>query len=163
MVASDLKGRYTVTKEFISDPHHPVVLMNVKISGDEEILSRMKCYALLAPHLNGGGAGNSARSIDVAGRRCLLAWKGETIAGDGSGLRIQPVVVRICGDQRRLPGPDRTDMKMTWQFGQALDGNIAVMGEIDVAANREFTIAICVWRRAPCGDRADDADAGDAV
>jgi glucoamylase len=33
-------------------------------------------------------------------------------------------------------------MKMTWQFGQALDGNIAVMGEIDVAANREFTIAI---------------------
>ena len=31
---------------------------------------------------------------------------------------------------------------MTWQFGQALNGNIAVMGEIDVAANREFTIAI---------------------
>ena len=24
-------------------------------------------------------------------------------------------------------------MKMTWQFGQALDGNIAIMGEIDVA------------------------------
>jgi glucoamylase len=35
-----------------------------------------------------------------------------------------------------------TDMKMTWQFGQALNGNIAVMGEVDVAANREFTIAI---------------------
>ena len=31
---------------------------------------------------------------------------------------------------------------MTWQFGQALNGNIAVMGEIDVAAHREFTIAI---------------------
>ena len=31
---------------------------------------------------------------------------------------------------------------MTWQFGQALDGNIAVMGEVDVAAHREFTIAI---------------------
>ena len=60
VTASDLQGRYTVTKEFISDPHHPVVLMNVKISGDENILSRLKCYALLAPHLNGGGAGNSA-------------------------------------------------------------------------------------------------------
>ncbi len=35
-----------------------------------------------------------------------------------------------------------TDMKMTWQFGQALNGNIAVMGEIDVALHREFTIAI---------------------
>ena len=31
-------------------------------------------------------------------------------------------------------------MKMSWQFGQALDGNIAVMGEIDVALHREFTI-----------------------
>src|ERR1700683_4382875 len=28
--ASELEGRYSVTKEFISDPHHPVVLMNVK-------------------------------------------------------------------------------------------------------------------------------------
>jgi glucoamylase len=139
--ASDLKGRYTVTKEFISDPHHPVVLMNVKISGDEAILSRLKCYALLAPHLNGGGAGNSARSIDVAGRRCLLAWKGGTMLAMGAD----------CGFTRSSCGYVGTsdgyqdlceDMKMTWQFGQALNGNIAVMGEIDVAANREFTIAI---------------------
>src|SRR5260370_16146245 len=38
VTASDLKRRYTVTKEFISDPHHPVVLMNIKISGDQDIL-----------------------------------------------------------------------------------------------------------------------------
>src|SRR6201996_9107960 len=75
VVASDLDGRYTVTKEFITDPHHPVVLMNVKITGDEEILSRLKCYALLAPHLDGGGGGNSARSVEIAGKRCVLAWK----------------------------------------------------------------------------------------
>ena len=37
-----------------------------------------------------------------------------------------------------------TNMQMDWQFGQALNGNIAVMGEIDVAANREFTIAIAL-------------------
>ena len=51
--------------------------MNVKITGDEEILSRMKCYALLAPHLDGGGADNSARSVEIAGKRWLLAWKTE--------------------------------------------------------------------------------------
>ena len=141
VTASDLKGRYTVTKEFISDPHHAVVLMNVKISGDEDTLSRLKCYALLAPHLDGGGAGNSARSIDVAGRRCLLAWKGETSLAMGAD----------CGFSRSSCGYVGTsdgyqdlyqDMQMTWQFGQALDGNIAVMGEIDVAEHREFTIAI---------------------
>jgi len=38
------------------------------------------------------------------------------------------------------------DMRMSWQFGQALDGNIAMMGEIDVATHREFTIAISLVR-----------------
>jgi glucoamylase len=141
VTASDTEGRYTVTKEFISDPHRPVVLMNVKISGDEAILSRLKCYALLAPHLNGGGAGNSARSVDVAGRRCLLAWKGNTMVAMGADCGFTR---SSCGYVGTSDGYQDlcTDMHMTWQFGEALDGNIAVMGEIDVAANREFTIAI---------------------
>ena len=43
VVASDLDGRYTVTKEFITDPHHPVVLMHVRIDGAEAGLSGLKC------------------------------------------------------------------------------------------------------------------------
>src|SRR5271168_4856882 len=141
VAASDLDGRYTVTKEFITDPHHPVVLVNVKITGDEAVLSRLKCYALLAPHLNGGGMGNSARSIDVAGKRCLLAWKGETVLAMGASCGFSR---SSCGYVGTSDGYQDlcTDMKMTWEFGQALDGNIAVMGEIDVASHREFTIAI---------------------
>ncbi len=143
VVANDLGGRYTVTKEFITDPHHPVVLMNVKISGDEAILSRLKCYALLAPHLDGGGAGNSARSLDVAGRRCIAAWKNNVSLAFGAD----------CGFSRSSCGYVGTSdgfqdlsahMKMTWNFGQALDGNLALMGEIDIAKNREFTIAIAL-------------------
>jgi glucoamylase len=141
VVASDLDGRYTVTKEFISDPHHPVVLMNVKIAGDEAVLSRLKCYALLAPHLDGGGAGNSARSISIAGQRAVLAWKNGTSLALGVS----------CGFSRSSCGYVGTSdgfqdlsahMRMEWQFGSALDGNVAIMGEIDVARSREFTIAI---------------------
>ena len=141
VVASDLDGRYTVTKEFIADPHHPVVLMNVKITGDEDVLSRLKCYALLAPHLDGGGAGNSARSISIAGQRGLLAWKNGTSLALGVS----------CGFTRSSCGFVGTSdgyqdlcahMEMKWQFGSAIEGNVAIMGEIDVAANREFTIAI---------------------
>jgi glucoamylase len=141
VVASDLDGRYTVTKEFITDPHHPVVLMNVRITGDEAILSRLKCYALLAPHLDGGGAGNSARSIDVAGKRCLLAWKNDTSLAMGVDCGFTR---SSCGYVGTSDGYQDlcTDMRMSWQFGQAMNGNIAVMGEIDVAAHREFTIAI---------------------
>ncbi len=143
VVASDLGGRYTVTKEFVTDPHHPVVLMNVKIEGDEAILSRLKCYALLAPHLDGGGEGNSARSLDMAGRRCILAWKNNVSLAFGAD----------CGFTRSSSGYVGTSdgfqdlsehMKMTWNFGQALNGNIAIMGEIDVAKHREFTLAIAL-------------------
>ena len=143
VVASDLNGRYTVTKEFISDPHHPVVLMNVKIAGDEDVLSRLKCYALLAPHLDGGGAGNSARSIMVAGRRTVLAWKNGTslaMGVDCGFTRSSCGYVGTSDGYQDLAG----NLKMEWQYGQALDGNIAVMGEIDISRNREFTVAIAL-------------------
>jgi glucoamylase len=141
VTGEDPQSRYSVTKEFISDPHHPVVLMNVKISGDEAVLSRLKCYVLLAPHLNGGGAGNSARSIDVAGQRCLLAWKGNTSLAMGADCGFTR---SSCGYVGSSDGFQNlaTDMRMSWQFGEALDGNIAVMGEIDVALHREFTVAL---------------------
>jgi glucoamylase len=141
--ASDLKGRYTVTKEFISDPHHPVVLMNVKITGEEAVLSRLKCYALLAPHLDGGGAGNSARSIEIAGQRAILAWKNNTSLAMGVDCGFTR---SSCGYVGASDGYQdlTTNMQMDWQFGQALNGNIAVMGEIDCATNREFTISIAL-------------------
>jgi glucoamylase len=141
VAASDLDGRYTVTKEFISDPHHPVVLMNVKIAGDEAVLSRLKCYCLLAPHLDGGGAGNSARSISVAGQRALLAWKNGTSLALGSSCGFTRSSCGFVGSSDGFQDLS-THMKMQWQWGQALDGNIAVMGEIDVNRHHEFTIAI---------------------
>jgi glucoamylase len=143
VVATDLGGRYTVTKEFLTDPHHPVVLMNVKIEGDEAVLAKLKCYPLLAPHLDGGGAGNSARSINVAGRRCILAWKNNVSLAFGADCGFSR---SSCGYVGSSDGFQDivTNGKMTWNFGQALNGNLAVMGEIDVAKNREFTIAIAL-------------------
>ncbi len=142
VTACEPQGRYSVTKEFIADPHHSVVLMHVKITGDESVLGRMKAYALLAPHLNGGGAGNSARSVQVAGKRVLLAWKlPYTLAmgvDNGGFTRTSCGYVGTSDGYQDL----MTDMKMNWCFGEARDGNIAMMGEIDVAMNPEFTIAI---------------------
>jgi len=141
---SDPNGRYTVTKEFISDPHHPVVLMNVKIEGDEAVLSQLKCYALLAPHLDGGGAGNSARSISMAGQRTLLAWKNNTSLA--MGVSCGGFTRSSCGFVGASDGFQdlSANMKMEWNFGKALNGNIAMMGEVDIARNREFTIAIAL-------------------
>jgi len=141
MIGKERGGRYRVTKVVIANPHFPAVIMRVKVEGAEEILRRMKCYALLAPHLNGGGAGNSARSVDVAGKRCLLAWKENTSLAMGADCGFSR---SSCGYVGSSDGYQDLfdDMQMTWQFGQATDGNIAVMGEIEIAQNREFTIAI---------------------
>ncbi|MGC9198413.1 MAG: glycoside hydrolase family 15 protein [Acidobacteriaceae bacterium] len=145
MAGHDVSGRYSVTKELITDPHHAVVLMNVKISGDEDLLSRLKCYALLAPHLDGGGVGNSARSLSIAGRRCVLAWKNEFSLALGVDCGFER---SSCGYVGASDGySDLSEhLRMTWNFGQALDGNVAMMGEIDVARHREFTLAVALGR-----------------
>ncbi len=139
--ATEKQGRYAVTKEFISDPHHPVVLMNVKITGDPTVLARLKCYVLLAPHLDGGGAGNSARSLMLSGHRTLLAWKNSTslaLGVDCGFSRSSCGYVGTSDGYQDLNG----NMQMEWQFGQALNGNIAMMGEVEIARNPEFTVAI---------------------
>jgi glucoamylase len=141
VVGTEPQGRYTVTKQIVSDPHNSAVLMHVTITGDESVLARMKAYALLAPHLDGGGAGNSARAVKVAGRRILLAWKNRTSLAMGCSVGFTR---SSCGYVGASDGFQdlMSDMTMSWCFGQALNGNIAVMGEIDVAMHREFTIAI---------------------
>ena len=72
-----LRAGTRLTKEIICDPHHSVVLTRVRLEGHEDLLPRLKVYALLAPHLDGGGAGNTGRAIDMAGHKMLLAWKNE--------------------------------------------------------------------------------------
>jgi len=140
---TDRLGRYKIIKEIIADPHHPVVLMRVRLEGDERVLSRMKAYALLAPHLDVGGAGNSGSVLDLSGRKVLLAWK--------NGLSL--VMAANCGFSRASCGyVGRSDgwqdvmnnFHMDWEFGSALDGNIALTGEIDINLNREFVVAIAL-------------------
>jgi glucoamylase len=137
----DPQGRYTITREMICDPHYPVVLVHVELDGDEELLSRLRLYALLAPHLEGGGMGNSARVAEVAGRRVVIAWKGEmslAMACDRGFSRASCGFVGASDGWQDL----KQNFKMDWEFGSALDGNIALMGEIPQRNNREFTLAI---------------------
>ena len=139
----DRQGRYTLTKEIIADPHHPVVLMRVRFEGDEQLLSRMKAYALLAPHLEIGGAGNSGGMLDVAGRRVLLAWKNNTSLAMAANCGFSRT---SCGYVGRSDGWQDLmgNFKMDWEFGTAPYGNIALTGEIDLNTNREFVLSIAL-------------------
>jgi glucoamylase len=134
-------GKYKVTKEFLSDPHHPVVLVNVKIEAAPEFLAKLKCYALLAPHLDGGGEGNSARSIRIAGQRAVLAWKNKVSLALGADCGFSRSSCGYVGSSDGFQDLHK-NKKMTWEFGQALNGNLAVMGEIECCHHSNFTLAI---------------------
>ena len=139
----DPEGRYAVIKEIICDPHHSVMLNHVRIEGDAELLPRLKVYALLAPHLDGGGAGNSARAVDIAGRKALLAWKNEfslAMAANCGFSRVSCGFVGSSDGWRDI----MDNFRMDWEFGSATGGNIAIMGELDAQAEDgviEFTLA----------------------
>jgi glucoamylase len=142
----DPEGRYSLTKEIICDPHHSVILQRVKLEGHEELLPRLKVYALLAPHLDGGGAGNTARAVDIAGHKMVLAWKNQWSLAMGASCGFSRV---SCGFVGTSDGwRDLTeDARMDWEFGSATNGNIALFGELDMDVagtdgSREFTLAI---------------------
>jgi glucoamylase len=142
-VNRDPAGRYSLTKEIICDPHHGVVLTRVALAGNEDLLPRLKVYALLAPHLDGGGAGNTARAVDAAGWKVLLAWKNSW----SLAMAASPGFSRVsCGFVGKSDGwQDLTDdFKMSWEFGSATNGNLALMGELNLNGGRAFTIAIGV-------------------
>ena len=130
-VNRDPDGRYSLTKEMICDPHHGVVLMRVHLEGSEDLVPRLKMYALLAPHLDGGGAGNSARVVDFAGHKSVLAWKNEMSLMMAASCGFSRV---SCGFVGASDGWQDLvqNFKMDWEFGSATDGNVAVMGEIDL-------------------------------
>ena len=145
-INADPEGRYKLTKEIICDPHHSVVLTNIRIEGDAALLPRLKVYALLAPHLDGGGAGNSARAVDFAGHKAILAWKNEWSLAMGASDGFSRV---SCGFVGASDGwRDLMDnFRMDWEFGSATGGNIAVLGEVNLDPQRakgkiEFTVGV---------------------
>src|SRR5579875_2803328 len=144
---SDPEGRYTLVREVISDPHFPVVLVRVRMEGDEDLIGRLRVYALLAPHLEVGGMGNSARVAEVAGNRVVIAWKGATslaLACNRGFSRASCGYVGASDGWQDL----KQNFRMDWEFGSALDVNVAGMGEVHCAADglREgelaFTLAL---------------------
>ena len=94
----------------------------------QTLLPRLKVYALLAPHLDGGGAGNyrarggHCRPQSAAGleERWSLA-----MAANCGFSRVSCGFVGASDGWRDL----MDNFRMDWEFGSATNGNVAVMGE----------------------------------
>jgi len=138
---TDPEGRYVIVKEIIADPHQPCVLIRVHIDAAEDWADRLQIYALLAPHLQVSGWGNSGKRIHIAGKDILVAWKGGTYVAMDVDVGFNRT---SCGYAGASDGwQDLHDnFQMDWQFERAEDGNIALIGQIDIIQRKEFTLGL---------------------
>lgn len=141
VVTSDYYGRYQIEKKVIAAPHAACLLLQVKFNVAPRWRKKLRLYALLAPHLAVGGRGNNAELVRHHDRLLLTAHRGND----------HLVMDCSCGFKRASCGyvghsDGWTDLagnqQMDWQFELAEDGNVALIGEINVPDEAEFTLAL---------------------
>jgi glucoamylase len=138
---SDPAGRFRIIKEIISDPHQSCVLIHTRLEADEPLLAKLQLYALLAPHLEVGGRGNNANVLDTGHGQLLTAHKGSTWLVLAASI---PFLRCSCGYVGSTDGWQdlAQDFRMDYQFDSAPDGNVALMGQLDLGQSRDFVLAL---------------------
>lgn len=111
---------YRLTLEFLPDPLRDVVLVSYRLEGDG-----LRLYPLLAPHLDGSGRGNTAWVADDG----LFAGK------NGHAVCLSSEAGFLRGSAGYVGSSDgwqdfASNGAMTYAFERALDGNVALMGEL---------------------------------
>lgn len=139
---SDPAGRYRLVKEVITDPHSAVLLMRVRLEiSDKALRGKLRLYALLAPHVNGTGRNNSAWLCGVSGRKLIEAQRKDIELSFGCTpdfTRRSVGYVGFSDGWRDL----MDNFQMDWEFAEATNGNLAMMGEIDLSVGNEFTLGV---------------------
>ncbi|HEY2107463.1 MAG TPA: glycoside hydrolase family 15 protein [Candidatus Binataceae bacterium] len=141
LINSDAEHGYQIVKEVIADPHQECVLINARLEGKPEVLEQLHLYVVLAPHLEGGGANNTGNVVQTSGREILTAHKNNTwLAMDVSSGFVR----RSCGYVGTTDGyRDVADnFQLDHEFDSAVDGNIALIGEINLGRGYEFTLGL---------------------
>jgi glucoamylase len=141
---TERSGRYRVIKQVLADPNRPVLLVQTKIEIiDQSLRGKLSLYALLAPHIDRYGAGNSGWVSEIAGNQLLHAER--------AGVHL--VMACSTGFSRRSVGyvgasdgwqDVMNHFQMNWEFSAAENGNIALTGAVNSEGGDEFTIGIAL-------------------
>ncbi len=149
VTASDPEDRYLLHKVVIADPHLPCLLINGRLELRQPGLEhRLRMFALAAPHLDGGGWGNNAAVHNVLGQSVLAAQKNGFALALAATIPFRRASVGYVG-----ASDGWTDLSahraITWEFDQAPNGNVALVGEIPVHAKTEFTLGLAFGDSIP--------------
>ena len=146
-----LNGRYRIEKEVLTDPYRDVVLQKIRFIPIEGNLADYRLYALLSPHLANCGMGNTGWAADYKGVRMMFAEHDGCALAFGCSLPWKKMSVGFVGYSDSWQDISK-NYQMTWEYTRAENGNIALAGEIDLAASGgEFVLAVgfgAMWSEA---------------
>jgi glucoamylase len=144
-------GRYRIHKEVLTDPHRNVVLQKIRFEPLKGVLSDYHLYVLLSPHLANGGYGNTGWFGDYKGAPMLFAEHDGAALSLASSAPWKKASVGFVGASDGWQDISK-HFQMEWEYTRAENGNIALTGEIDLAAsNGEFVLALgfgAIWSEA---------------
>ena len=141
LVNTELGGRYRIEKEVFADPHRNVVLQKVRFSVAQGANSHL--YALLAPHLGNVGSNNNAWVGDYKGVPMIFAESASGLAlAFACSVPWKKMSVGFAGYSDGWQDLSR-NFQLTNLYQRAENGNVALTGEIDLAATGgEFVLAL---------------------
>lgn len=135
LVNTAADGRYQIEKKIVTDPRREALLQHISLEALQGTLSDYRLYVLIAPHLVNTGSANTAWVGDykgtpmlfAAGRRgismalaCSVPWLARSVGYVGVSDGWQLLSRSNALDER---------------YRHAENGNVALCGEIDLAAN----------------------------
>jgi glucoamylase len=133
-ITSDcMQGRYRIVKIILTDTKRDVLLQAIHFQPLLGKVSDYSFFALLAPHIDNGGYGNSAWIGDWKGMSMLFAQRGATALALACSV---PFRAMSCGYVGTSDGWQDlyAHKQLTGLFAEAPDGNVALTAELDFAA-----------------------------
>ena len=142
------QGNYNIEKEVLSDPNSDVILHQIRFTPLKGTIDDYHLYVLLAPHLGNHGMGNTAWIQKYKDITMLFAER------DANALALacsQPFLKSSVGFVGISDGWQ--DLKkhgqLTWEYTKAENGNVAIIGEIDlVKTNGNLLLSLGFGRTA---------------
>ncbi len=144
-------GRYRIEKEVLTDPYRNVVLQEIRFESLQGKLSDYHLFVLLSPHLANFGAGNTGWIGEYKGCPMLFAERDGHALALACSVAWSKMSVGFVGYSDGWQDISK-NFELTEEYTRAENGNIALTGEIDLAATGgQFMLALgfgTIWAEA---------------
>lgn len=137
-----LKGHYRIEKTIFTDPLWSALVQHIRFQALIGKPSDYRLYALLAPHVENHGYGNSGWTGAYKGMPMLFAQRGGTAVALACSTPFSAMSCGYVGFSDGWQDVSR-HKRMLWSYPSATDGNIGLTGEIDPSVgDSSFTLAL---------------------